>query len=362
MISIYIPDWDCLKFSNQMLLEISLSLFFLFALAELAGAIVSGSLLLLGDSICIGVDILSYIGNIYVEWFKDRIGRDNSRVSRWCVDIFIPLFSVVTLLAVIAYITYNSFTILLNATNPFANYDHINPHYFYAYVSIKLFIDGIVSLFFCCRGKEVFQEGPDFPMLHAIDTSLSFDDAEGDEFGHLDDIMDLPIFKSDQKVGGSQLSSKALKVLGYCFPSTANTVVSMMSPTPSNNKPPMVEAKANLNMITAFSHIFSDAFRTSVMLMSVAVSNIAGLRISLCDAYAALVVATILLIICILLLIDIINVARDMSQNESQGVELTSSSNIRSSSSSASNFFGRIRRNDPYQRVAEDDTIEDIVL
>jgi hypothetical protein len=68
-------------------------------IAEIIGAVASNSLFLIGDAAAMSVDVVSYACSTWGERVKDRTGAIDAGTRMW-INIYIPLASVVALLAV----------------------------------------------------------------------------------------------------------------------------------------------------------------------------------------------------------------------------------------------------------------------
>lgn len=169
--TVVIPDIRCNipKFSNLNLLEISLTMFFLFVLAEVCGAVLSNSLSLLGDAASMGIDVMTYVCNIYGEWAKNSNQRPTVR-SRLILEVIIPGLSTIALLAITIYICLDAVNVL---RHPPATND-VNTNYLYGFAATNLCIDLLCGTLFYMRGEEVFVESNSLPKL-SLDTSVTFD-------------------------------------------------------------------------------------------------------------------------------------------------------------------------------------------
>ncbi|RYG95290.1 hypothetical protein EON65_56200 [archaeon] len=167
---IVIPDECFPKLSNQALLEISLCLFLAFALAEIVGAIYSTSLSLLGDAVCMCVDVTTYVGNAYVEWVKGQYGRISLRM-RWVVEVYMPGVSVMALVLVTIYITYDAAKVLFHPPK----IDTVDVGYLYGYSAANLLVDIVCGALFYLRSEDVFEEHEEVPRL-SLDTSIDEDE------------------------------------------------------------------------------------------------------------------------------------------------------------------------------------------
>jgi Co/Zn/Cd efflux system component len=170
--TLVVPDFSCSmpKLSNQHLLEISTTLFFLFVISEIVGAGLSNSLSLLGDAASMSVDVSTYICNIYGEWAKNNSQR-GTVTSRIVLDLVIPGVSTAALMAVTIYICFDAIAVLLNppATND------VNTDYLYGFAGANLVVDMVCAYLFHAHGDAVFLESNSVPQL-SLDTSVSFDE------------------------------------------------------------------------------------------------------------------------------------------------------------------------------------------
>ena len=143
--------------SNKCLLIVAAVSFLLFVVAEMFGALRSNSLSLLGDAIAMSVDVFSYITNLVAENTKDysgRIGNPRSEYQRIVTEIAIPSFSVLCLLGVTFYITYDAINVLRHP--PLV--DDVPLVYLYGFAFLNLVIDVLCATLFVFRGRDVFEE------------------------------------------------------------------------------------------------------------------------------------------------------------------------------------------------------------
>ena len=170
-----IPDCRCYmpKLTNQNLLEVSMSLFFLFVIAEIIGAIMSNSLSLLGDAASMGVDVTTYLCNIYGEWAKNHNRRSTAQ-SRIILEVIIPGVSVLSLLGVTLYVLFDAIFIL---QNPRDNND-VATDYLYGFAAVNLLIDLGCGYLFYVKGEQAFVEEQPVPRI-SLDTTITFDQVGG---------------------------------------------------------------------------------------------------------------------------------------------------------------------------------------
>jgi Co/Zn/Cd efflux system component len=233
---------------------------------EAIGAYFSDSLSLLGDSIAMSVDVVTYFTNIYAENMKTHVFRRQETLM--ITEVFVPSFSLVSLLSVTVYIAVDAAIRILHPPK----IDDVKVSYMYGFAAANLIIDAICSGMFCCKGREVFYE-PRSPIpLISLDTSIESD--SDSEFGHLEEDLDSNFYHQSMKSGTSNI------------------------------------AKKNLNMISAFTHIGGDTIRTVAVLTAAIVSSAVGAEADTCDAWAALVVSVTIVALLVPLAIDIWNTAK----------------------------------------------------
>lgn len=166
-----VPDFRCTlpKLTNQNLLELSTSLFLLFVIAEVCGALLSNSLSLLGDAASMGVDVSTYICNIYGEWAKVHNQR-STVTSRIVLEVAIPGLSTVALIAVTLYVLVDAIGILHHPPEK----NDVNTNYLYGYAAANLCVDLVCGFLFSLRQGDVFTEAGQVPKL-SLDTFVALD-------------------------------------------------------------------------------------------------------------------------------------------------------------------------------------------
>lgn len=279
----------CKKFPNQDLLGFAASSFFVFVVVEMIAAFVSGSLSLLADSIAMTVDVVTYVCNMVAERVKERDGLNSSFGIRFVMLICIPLFAVTTLVFVTSYFIYEAMKVL---KQPTPEVDSVSVVYLYGFAGVNLVVDIFCICMFYFRGKDVFYERRRdmLPQL-SLDTSIHSDDS--DEFGTLDDDFYAPDspgrqddHKDDDRRGGDDVR--------YL------------------DREEDIDRKRNLNMMSAFAHLGGDTFRTLSVLGAAVAASITGASVDKCDAWGAIVVAGLVLLLMIPLVIDIIKSLQDL--------------------------------------------------
>jgi cation diffusion facilitator family transporter len=325
IIEIHVPEcvWEWPALTNELVLVLSISLFLIFAIAELFGALASDSLSLLGDSICMFVDVSSYICNTYVEWYKARNGRVTFG-SRIFTEIIVPALSVLSLLGVTVYITVDAVAVV--KTPSISN--TVNVNYLYAYSIANLIVDIICNFLFFVKGENAFlEESVEIPKL-SLDTSIDIDDEV--EFGRLEDDQlmcdnhnSLALRRAEANSGCSLVYRFfRFYCCGFCtsachWPSMSAHDASHQSDHSQQHHPGHSYVhKSNLNMLSAFSHVLGDTFRTVSTLLAAIVSTASGINGEICDAWAAIAVSITIVLFCALLLWEIKEAALDIWEED----------------------------------------------
>jgi Co/Zn/Cd efflux system component len=341
---IVVPDLRLPKLTNQMLLEISLTAFF--------GAIASNSLSLLGDAASMSVDVTTYIANMYGEWVKEKHPRSVGSSSA-VLDVAIPFLSTAALVAVTVYLVVDSLLVLQHPPSTNA----VDPSYLYGFALANLAVDALCGGLFVARGEAVFVEADAVPQL-SLDTSTSIDDfdfsggvfgylgspqggghralrmEEEEDYGELEEDDDIQ-FSDTHKLTGARGHCLSCSWCSCCW-RCCRSVWDLLALYLCCVKPPASAyshslsrghidiarkpARKNLNMLAAFTHVLGDTLRTVAVLAAAVVSTVTGIDGDICDAWAALLVALTILVLCCSLLREIVAAARsEKVQDELSG-------------------------------------------
>lgn len=335
IIEIHVPEcnWEWPVLSNEFVLVLSISLFLIFAIAELFGALASDSLSLLGDSICMFVDVTSYICSTYVEWYKQRSGRVTFG-SRIFTEIIVPTLSVMSLLAVTVFITVDAMKVVKNPPTE----NSVDVSYLYSYSLGNLVVDAVCNFLFFLKGEDAFvEETVEIPKL-SLDTSIDFDDEV--EFGRLEDDELMWEERRSVSSGSSSKSESSNSIYDsascfsvvhrfiryYCcglcaavcnWPHMGDREHRHQHNHHSHHHPGHSHVhKSNLNMLSAFSHLLGDTFRTLSTFIAALVSTWTGIDGDICDAWSAIAVSITIVIMCALLLWEIKDAAIEIWEED----------------------------------------------
>ena len=268
--------------SNQRILQIATLCFSLFVLAELVGSAISNSLSLLGDAAAMSVDVFAYAANMYAEHSKERTGLVSER-TRLLTGVVIPFFSVLLLLSVTSYVMVNAILVLGSHASKAGT--EVNVGFLYGFASANLLVDLLCFLVFFRGGSGVFLEQSG----EVADLG-----AEAEDFdAWLDDSDD---------VGGTD-AGWAQSVLGKVRAQLGERT--WEEPSPGQQK--------NLNMVSAGAHVLGDSLRTLFMFLAALVSSVTGLQGAVCDAWGAVAVSVVVLVVAVSLIAEIYQRARSFS-------------------------------------------------
>jgi len=235
--------------TNQRVLLVVTVLFALFVVGEVCAAVLSHSLSLLGDAGAMSVDVFSYFANMIAERIKDSDG-DLTRRQRFLLEVAVPSFSVMCLIGVTAWITFEAMQVLMNPRAD--DEEDVNIYVLWGFSSLNAVVDVISFYMFWSKGRDVFYYQP-----------LSESTVPGEE----ETTSDL--------ISNNKTASNAHQTSSY----------------------------KNLNMISAFSHVGGDTLRTLSIFIAAAYATVTGAPGYVVDAWAtAIVTLTIVAMICPLIL------------------------------------------------------------
>ncbi|KAJ1422997.1 hypothetical protein B484DRAFT_452074 [Ochromonadaceae sp. CCMP2298] len=209
--------------SNKAVLGIICSLFALFVVAEIIGALASNSLSLLGDAAAMSVDVFTYLTNMYAEGVKAQ-GNEISHSTRMLHEVYIPAFSVAALIGIAIYITVEALDVIVNGSS-----ENVDDAFLFGFSAGNLVIDIISSALFYSKGREIL-------------------------------ITRVHVFKS---ITGDEETE---------------------------------QSRANLNMLSALTHVGGDTLRTLSVFVAATVSTVSSTSSVQCDAWAAVVVSVTIII------------------------------------------------------------------
>lgn len=281
---------------NTKILIITAVAFTVFVVAEIFGALFSNSISLLGDAFAMSIDVFSYISNIYAERvkFNSPDGKTLSLKSRIIIDIIVPIFSTVSLLAVSAYV-------LISAIDVIHNYDEhnessgnkVNVAFLYGFASANMGIDLLSMFLFYSRGLSNFQGGNDSNDSGSDSASEVSSQDKGND-------IKLSVEDNAANQNGSGMSNTEVQYTSLSSSQFSDSVSSEATDEvdevniviDKNDEPVKVKElnKRNVNMISAFIHVGCDTLRTLSVFVAAIISSSTGIPGTLCDSWAAIIV------------------------------------------------------------------------
>jgi Co/Zn/Cd efflux system component len=299
-----VRDNSSMSMSNHGILRLSAILFALFVIAEVIGALASGSLSLLGDASAMAIDVLTYLANLYAEHLK-YTNYHSPRFRRIVFDILVPAIAVATLLGVTGWIASEAIRVIYHSSDN----DDVPISYLFGFSIANLAIDVVCNLLFFTRGVDVFYHQP-----QVIETHYSAIETENIELGSIsNEVASKPngyVLKPVSHNRDRNVSSHVIRkdltersavlessdaIIDYKYDSLGTT----SSPLLFN---PVAKRRWNLNMWSAFAHISGDTVRTLSVLTAAIISTTTGFDSALCDAWAAIICSLTIIVIAAVLI------------------------------------------------------------
>ena len=283
------------KVSNQCVLAITCAAFALFVIAEIIGALAGHSLSLLGDAAAMSVDVFSYLANMYAEYLKDS-GHEITPRQKVIIEVLVPSFSVCALIGVTIYVVIDAIAVIIDPSSDGG--DDVNVLFLFCFAGVNMAVDILSALMFYCKGKEAFiTAGNDSKPTHVL----------------------LPPHCEDQQqifIRSDEVPTHHVPLPPH-FEGQQRVLIALSG----EHSAPLTseQEKANLNMISAFTHVTGDTFRTISIFVAAVVATVTDVPGNLCDAWAAVIVAITILFIVFPLIIEIYKAARKLQQEQVAG-------------------------------------------
>jgi len=242
--------------TNQHVLMVTCTFFFLFVIGAVIGAVVGHSRSLLGDAAAMSVDVCTYFSNMVAEHIKVKSGgAPLSERTRLILEVAIPTFSVCALLGVTTYVTVGA---VQDIITPPVGGDDVNINIMYGFASVNALVDVISAYMFYHKGRDVFFATEQLPS----------------QFGEGPHISHVSVKHDDDNREPFELAAG-----------------------PDREK--------NLNMISAFTHVGGDTLRTASIFIAAIVATVTDTPDYLCDAWAAAIVTITIVVMVIPLIHEI---------------------------------------------------------
>lgn len=278
--------------TNHALLRIACFSFGIFVIAVIIGALESGALSLLGDGAAMGVDVITYLANMYAEHKRQHGSISNQ--TKWIFRVIIPSFALCSLLAVTGWITSDAVSLLVSPS--IGTTDDLDVSFLWGFATANIFVDALCTAAFYARGRSVF--------YHELEEAL---------FNTESNIPTLV----PGSIGDADANDSCVESVKE---ETNSTIIeSEMRLETTNDTDSVASVKeVNLNMLSAFTHISADTLRTITIFVAAAVSTATSIRGDVVDAYAAIIVTGIIICICFPLGYEIFKAARQILNESSQ--------------------------------------------
>jgi Co/Zn/Cd efflux system component len=269
--------------NNQYVLGVTALCFLSFVIAEIAGALYSHSLSLIGDAAAMMVDVFTYAFNMYAERVKSR-GEVISNRARLIMEVYIPSLSVCALIGVTAYITQQAVIVLLHPNDQGS--EDVNILMLWLFSSLNALVD-IASLGMFCVSR-------DSAFTYNVD-----EEEEEDVVGDEEDVS----LRTGINNKANPVSRTGSNVSNYDDRRSRTSSTYQI----------IVETRVtrvNLNMASAFTHVGGDSLRTVSVFVAALVATVFKVPSSICDAWATVAVGVTIVAMVIPLIIEICKAAR----------------------------------------------------
>eukprot|EP00565_Helicotheca_tamesis_P004652 CAMPEP_0185732744 /NCGR_PEP_ID=MMETSP1171-20130828/17353_1 /TAXON_ID=374046 /ORGANISM="Helicotheca tamensis, Strain CCMP826" /LENGTH=360 /DNA_ID=CAMNT_0028402313 /DNA_START=122 /DNA_END=1201 /DNA_ORIENTATION=+ len=282
--------------SNEYLLNVAFISFLGFTITQASVAVVAQSQAMIGDSAAMAVDAMTYLFNMYAERQKNKPIEDDGvtpravlehqrKILRLKLEIIPPVISVFCLLGVTCYVLRDAISTLTDPEEE-AIEDQPNVHLMFFFSALNLALDVFnVSCFarakkalgYLVIKKDIERYGDDKECIKPIFQT-----------GRKSSIVDAD-FEIDSPTASASYDS--ITDHGY------ETHLSISSDVDDVEDEENVEDKINLNMCSAYTHVFADTLRSIAVVIAAGLAAIFEcIRPEASDSVAAIVVSFIILI------------------------------------------------------------------
>lgn len=241
--------------------------FLSFSIVQLCFSLKANSQAMLGDSLTMILDALTYGGNGLAEYAK---GKETGRPLRQSktllyIECLGPSFSVITLVAVTIYILVEASKTIRgfhDSNDNVSSDDDTNVEIMLLFSSLNLLID-IVNVYNFIKNRNRKREDAE-----SISSSSDVD------FGDKESTDNINIDSNNSKSNNSNDDD--------------DDIIS------NNTSKKSLSVDDNMNMCSAYTHVFADTLRSVAVLVAAMIAEFAGANGEYCDAVAAIVVSAII--------------------------------------------------------------------
>lgn len=218
------------------------------------------------------VDVFTYFTNMYAERVKSR-SKDGQidKTTRFMIEALVPMLSVSALIGVSIYITIEAVDIIQAYKDGSQSEDdeQVNVLFLYGFAGANLMVDLLSAFMFYKKGESVFHDPNDVMYIRKRSTSIS---------------------KSIDRTRSQSETGPLAATLPFLHGGHTHS-----TDKADKNDP----IKRNLNMISAFTHVWCDTLRTMSVFVAAIVATTTTIPSTLCDAWASIVVS-ITIFLCII--------------------------------------------------------------
>jgi len=280
------------KPTNQQLLSVAFLSFLTFAIIQLTFSFIGGSKSLMGDSFTMMVDAMTYLFNWFAERRKTKdcycdvdddpsvqticphVSHRNRRKTNLFWEVIPPLISIVTLFAVTAFIFHGSILVFLHAPTTKEEEKQANTTIMLTFAGINLVLD-VLNVGCFARASHVFG----FRTFKNVTTT--------DEV-YADDCSDV------EENSSRNDDSPAITLVESSI-SVIDATAKEVDDETSMKQPQ--RAAANLNMCSAYTHVFADTLRSlAVIIAALVARHMDTVSPDQADAAAAIAVSILILL------------------------------------------------------------------
>lgn len=231
-----------------------------FTILQTFAAIYARSQAMLGDSAAMSVDAMTYAFNLAAERRKDS----SDQITRLKLEIIPPCISIVTLIAVTIMIMKDAIITLLGRV-PENKADEPNVDLMFLFSALNLVLD-FVNMGCFARAK------------HAMG------------FNTLQiEMEEMSALEVDEGVGDDEMLSLS--------ENTLSAEIEMKEKNNVDSDDMSDDQSANLNMCSAYTHVFADTLRSIAVLIAAGIAAVVeGVDGEMTDAVAAIIVSLIIIL------------------------------------------------------------------
>jgi Co/Zn/Cd efflux system component len=243
------------------------------------------------------VDVLTYCGNIYAECLKNKNGNSLPHHHTMIItDILIPIISLLSLLGVSAWVSYDASLRLRGHKK-----EDVELSFLYIFPIANFVIDFFCAFLFYIRRQDIFHHHHR-PVLMQVtsdyDFSANVSESSSDSSGHEIELSDMHSSTSSrlERTNLVKSSSRSPSFNSRGSQSDGEGEDHSSDSLPNHDHHHHPHHETNVNMMSAFTHVSGDTLRTIATFAAAGVSSFFHIDPSICDAWAAIIVSATIVI------------------------------------------------------------------